>query len=458
MAVFARSVSFQESREELARWHLRSTALLRLVPPWSGVRVVTLPDELVDGALAELDVPVPPFRRVIWRSRIVDVSEKGFADLQEKGPFKSWHHEHRFLEKPGETSRLEDHVRFELKEPWPLNRLGQRVVESGLIRTFSWRHVRTGNDLRRHHENDWRSATVLVTGSSGLVGQALCAFLQTGGCDVRRLVRRSPDRDKGEYAWDPARGEIDRSSLQGVDAVVHLAGAGIADKRWTEARKELIRSSRVDSTRLLAGAIADMGSDAPALIAASAIGYYGDRPDEEVDESASPGEGFLSRTCVEWEAAADAARAAGARVVNLRIGVVVAGGGGAVARLRRPVLMGVAGPLGNGRQGMSWIALDDLLAIIHQSIHDERFDGPINAVVQRPIDNRAFIKSMGGVLRRPTIAPMPAFVARMLFGQMGEEALLQGAFVLPRRLEDLGFRYDFPELDDALRFELGLLS
>jgi uncharacterized protein (TIGR01777 family) len=455
MGVFVRSVSFDQSRAELSRWHLRSTALLRLVPAWSGVRVVSLPEALEDGAKVELDVPIPPFRRKRWHSLIEDVSDDGFFDVQEAGPFKAWRHHHRLLEKPGGTSRLEDHVEFEFAEPWPLSAIGRRVLDAGLIRTFAWRHLRTGNDLQRHHETGWAARRVLVTGSSGLVGQALCAFLETGGYEVRRLVRRAPRPGGREFAWDPARGELDRTALEGVDAIVHLAGAGVADKRWTAERMALIRDSRVESTRLLADAIAEMGSDAPALVAASAVGFYGDRPGDEVDEASAPGDGFLSRTCVEWEAAADPVRAAGGRAVHLRIGVVVAGGGGALAKLRRPVLLGVAGPIGSGRQGMSWIALDDLLAIIQHAIVDERFEGPVNAVAPEPIDNRGFMKSMGRVLRRPTIAPMPAFAARMLFGQMGEEALLQGAFVVPRRLRDLDFRYDFPELDDALRFELG---
>jgi uncharacterized protein (TIGR01777 family) len=456
MGTFVRSTSFEQSRAQLSRWHLQSTALLRLVPAWSGVRVVILPPRLEDDAIVELNVPIPPFRRKLWRSVIEEVSENGFYDVQEAGPFRSWRHHHQLLEREGDTSRLEDSVTYSFKEPWPLSVIGTRVLEAGLIRTFNWRHQRTTNDLRRHHETGWSRRRVLVTGSSGLVGRALCAFLETGGWEVRRLVRRKPDPTASEFAWDPQAGTIDHDALEGVDAVIHLAGAGVADKRWSEARMKLIRDSRVDSTRLLSEAIAARGEAAPVMICASAVGYYGNRSEGTVDERSEPGTGFLASTCVDWEAAAEPARAAGARVVNFRIGVVVASGGGAIAKLRPVVLTGLGGPIGSGRQGMGWIALDDLLAVIQQSVVDDRYQGPINAVSPKPIDNRGFMRTMGRVLRRPVFLPMPAPVVRTLFGRMGQEALLDGAFVLPSRLVELGFRYDFPELDDALHFELGI--
>lgn len=456
MGTFIRSTSFEQPRAELARWHLQSTALLRLVPAWSGVRVLTLPPRLEDGAIVELDVPIPPLRRKLWRSLIKDVGEGGFRDIQESGPFKAWDHHHRLVEREDGSSRLEDHVHFEFKEPWPLTVVGRRVLESGLIRTFNWRHQRTTNDLRRHHEAGWPAPRVLITGSSGLVGTALRAFLQTGGWEVRTLVRREPRLEAGEYRWDPAAGTLDRAALEGVDAVIHLAGAGIADERWTEARMQVIRDSRVDSTRLIAQAVADCGPRPPALICASATGFYGNRPEGEVDEASEPGTGFLAETCVAWEQAAAPAREAGVRVASIRIGVVVASGGGALAKLRTPVLTGLAGPVGSGRQGMCWIALDDLLAVLQTAVLDERYEGPINAVAPEPIDNRTFMRTLGRVLRRPTIAPLPAPMVRLLFGRMGQEALLEGCLVRPGRLVELDFRHDFPELDDALHFELGV--
>ena len=459
MPTYTRSSTLDGSIEDVARWHFQSSALLRLVPAWAGVEVLELPPRLEDGAIVTLRVPVPPVGRKRWVSRIEDVHPGvSFVDDQVSGPFRMWRHEHRLSKDDSGLCRLTDSLEFTLPHPPPLSTIGERVVERALVKTFSWRHRRTGQDVARLRETGWVRRKVLLSGASGLVGASLRTLLEVAGCDVVRLVRRRPDSEKGEFFWDPARGEIDPQAFEGVEAVVNLSGAGIADKRWTDERKALIRSSRVDSTALLAHSIAALSGQKPAFICASATGLYGNRPDGRCTERDAPGDSFLARTCVDWESAAEPARAAGARVANLRIGVVVAYAGGAVAKLRRPVSLGVAGPVGSGRQGMSWIALDDLVGVIAHAIVDDRYSGPINCVAPEVVDNRGFMKAMGRVMRRPTIAPLPACAARAMFGQMGEEALLQGAFAVPEKLEALGFRFDFPELEDALRFELGHLD
>ena len=459
MPLYTRSGTLDSSLEDVARWHFQSSALLRLVPAWAGVEVLEIPPRLEDGAIVTLRVPVPPIGRKKWVSRIEEVNPGvSFVDDQVSGPFKMWRHEHRLSQNDSGLCRLTDSLEFELPHPPPISNIGERIVERALVKTFSWRHRRTGQDVARLRETGWIQKKVLLTGASGLVGSSLRTLLQVAGCEVVRLVRRTPDPEKGEFFWDPARGEIDLSAFEGVGAVVNLSGAGIADKRWTAERKKVIRQSRVDSTSLLANSIAKLSGEKPAFICASATGLYGDRPEGRCNESTSPGHSFLASTCVDWEAAAVPALEAGARVANLRIGVVVAYAGGAVAKLRRPVSLGLAGPVGNGRQGMSWIALDDLVGVIAHAIVDDRYSGPINCVAPDVVDNRGFMKAMGRVLRRPTVAPLPAFVARTLFGQMGEEALLQGVFAVPEKLESLGFRFDFPELEDALRFELGHLD
>lgn len=459
MPLYTRSGTLESPLKDVARWHFQSSALLRLVPAWSGVEVLEIPSRLEDGAIVTLRVPVPPIGRKKWISRIENVDHGiSFVDDQVSGPFKRWRHEHMLSEDDSGRCRLTDSLDFELPHPPPIRNIGERVVERALVKTFSWRHRRTSQDVLRLRETDWIQRKILLTGSSGLVGTSLRALLKVAGCDVVRLVRRNADPTLGEFQWDPAKGEIDLRAFEGVDAVVNLSGAGIADKRWTPGRKKVLRDSRVDSTALLARSIAGLSGEKPAFICASATGVYGDRPGERCDEDSSPGNSFLSRTCVEWEAAAAPALQAGARVAHLRIGVVVAYAGGAVSKLRRPVSLGLGGPVGNGRQGMSWIALDDLVGVIAHSIVDERYQGPINCVAPEGIDNRGFMKAMGRVMRRPVIAPLPAFAVKALFGQMGEEALLQGVFAEPRKLESLGFRFDFPELEDALRFELGQLD
>ena len=248
------------------------------------------------------------------------------------------------------------------------------------------------------------------------------------------------------------------AAFEGVDAVVNLSGAGIADARWSAARKELIERSRVDSTSLLARSIASLGDRAPALISSSAVGYYGNRPTGTCSEDEPAGTGFLPRTCVRWEEACQPAIDAGARVVKLRIGVVLAWGGGALAKLKGPASLGLSGPIGTGSQGMSWIALDDLVGIIVNAIVDDRFTGPINCVSPNPVSNRAFMRTLGSVMRRPAILPLPAFVARTAFGEMAQEALVEGVYAEPSVLARLGYRYLFEDLSSAFAFELGQLS
>lgn len=452
MKTLVRSSSIDSPLEELARWQLRPATLGRLIPPWLGARVTRLPESIHDGAMLELRVRCGLARARRWATRMERVNPvSGFSEVLVEGPLSEWSLERRFREESPATSRLEEHVSFSH------GIMGGRRLEERFLQVLNWRHRRTRQDLARQREVPMALGRMLLTGASGLVGKALCSFLEAGGHEVRRLVRREGDASRGEFHWDPVRGVIDVSAFEGVDSVVHLAGAGIADRRWTSARMELIRASRIDSTRLIAETIAGL-SHAPSLVCASAAGFYGNRPDGTVDERDEAGSGFLAETCSAWEGAAQPAREAGSRVVHLRIGVVVAGAGGAVAKMRGPVLAGIAGPLGHGRQGMSWIALDDLLGVVLHASADDRYSGAINVVAPQRTDNRTFIRTLGKVLSRPTLAPMPAFVARMLFGRLAEEALLTGAFVQPRRLAELGFRFDFADLEEALRFELGRAS
>lgn len=462
MPSFSQSAILPVPVEALARWHFRRGALERLVPPWSGVRVERSIDRLENGAVAVLRVPMGPLTRR-WEALHEDVRpNEGFADRMIRGPFRSWRHVHRFTPVPGvapPSSRVEDSIAYEL----PFGRLGSLgagFVASILHRTFDWRHRRVANDLRRHAELAGPPLTIAVSGANGLVGRRLCAFLSTGGHSVRRLVRRpaggAARSTNGDIAWDPERGTIDAVALEGVDAIVHLAGESIA-ARWSDARKRRIESSRVEGTRLLARTIAAMDRKPNVFVSASAVGFYGDRAEEPLDESSARGSGFLADVCERWELAADVARDAGVRTVHPRIGMVLAGEGGALPKLVRPFALGAGGPVGRGRQGISWVALDDLLAIILFAIRTSSLSGPVNAVAPNAIDNRGFGRALGAVLRRPAIVPLPAIAVRAAFGEMGRELLLGGAFVAPRRLLDAGFRFDFPELDRALRFELGRL-
>jgi uncharacterized protein len=296
---------------------------------------------------------------------------------------------------------------------------------------------------------------VVVTGATGLVGGALVPTLRAAGHRVDRLTRRQPEAGTTDIQWDPARGRLDPRALEGVDAVMHLAGESIARLRWTASVKERIRRSRVDGTRFLSKTLGALERRPGLLVCASAVGYYGDRDDVPLTEESSPGSGFLADVCREWEAAADPARAAGIRVVHPRLGVVLAGHGGALPRIAFPFRLGMGGVIGSGRQYWSWIEIGDLLRVLEFCLAVEALTGPVNAVAPAPATNREFTRALGRVLGRPTLVPLPAPAVRLLLGEMGRALLLDSARVVPRRLERAGFRFRHAGLEDALRAALG---
>ncbi len=292
---------------------------------------------------------------------------------------------------------------------------------------------------------------IAVTGSTGLVGTALVAALEADGHLVRPVVRRPTRAGQHEIHWDPAAGTIDAAEFAGVDAVVHLAGENIAAHRWTPAFKQKILDSRIGPTKLLCETLAGLATKPGVLVSASAVGYFGNRDDQPVDESSLPGAGFLAEVCQQWEAATKSARDAGIRVVNLRIGFVLASDGGGLAKMLTPFKLGVGGVIGSGRQYMSWIVLDDLVRVIQFVLSPTALAGPVNAVAPQPVTNREFTKTLGRVLNRPTIFPMPAFAARLAFGEMADDLLVGGVRVEPRVLNDARFEFAYLELDSALR-------
>ena len=291
---------------------------------------------------------------------------------------------------------------------------------------------------------------VLLTGSSGLIGSALAPALSGDGHRVRRL-RRAASTAAGATSWNPADGAFAAGALDGIDAVVHLAGENIAGGRWTAARKARIRDSRVDGTRRLSEALAALDVPPRVLVAASAIGYYGDRGDALLDESAAPGTGFLPAVSRSWETAAAPARDAGIRVVQLRIGIVLSPAGGALAQMLLPFRLGVGGVLGSGDQYMSWIALDDVVGVVRHALADESLSGPVNTVAPQAVTNREFTRTLGKVLRRPTILPAPAFALRVALGEMADALLLASTRVDPAALRATTFEFRHPQLDGALR-------
>ena len=300
---------------------------------------------------------------------------------------------------------------------------------------------------------------VIITGSTGLVGRALVRSLLADGHEVTRLVRGDSQsfRAPGTAAvrWDPSRGEIDAKELEGHDAAVHLAGEPIAEGRWDEAKKRRVLESRANGTRLLAEALAGLNEKPGVLVSASATGFYGNRGDEVLREESASGDDFVSEVCREWEKGTLAASRAGIRVVHLRIGLVLSADGGSLPRMLTPFKLGLGGKLGSGRQYVSWITLEDLVGVIRRAIEDESLRGPVNAVAPGAVTNEAFTKAIGHALGRPTFMAVPAFAARLAFGEIADELLLASTRVEPARLKEAGYQFKHPEIEGAMRSVLG---
>ena len=292
---------------------------------------------------------------------------------------------------------------------------------------------------------------VLISGSHGLVGKAL--IKQLAGHEIYRLVRHYPDAPD-QIEWSPERYSIALSMIEGFDAVVHLAGESIAEGRWSDEKKKRIRESRVKGTKLLGDALANLTRPPKTFIAASAIGFYGNRGDETLTEESKPGDGFLADLCVEWERTTAMAKEKGIRTVNCRFGIILDKEGGALAKMLPPFRMGLGGRIGDGKQWMSWIALDDVIAALKLMLETDSLRGPVNFVAPNPVRNEEFTKTLGKVLSRPTLFPVPAFGVRFAFGEMADALLLTSQRVEPARLVSEGFKFQYPQLEAALAHAL----
>jgi hypothetical protein len=298
---------------------------------------------------------------------------------------------------------------------------------------------------------------ILISGSSGLVGSELISFLEHQGHDTTSLIRsQSKKPSRSSIQADLINGEINADELEGFDAIIHLAGENIAGKRWTDTQKNKIRDSRVKSTETLANAIAKLKNPPKVFICASAIGFYGDRPDEYIHEDSVPIKGdFLSETCVAWENACKPVSDSGIRTINTRFGVILSPKGGMLAKIMPIFQMGGGGVIGNGKQIMSWIAIDDVVYALNYILHNESIKGPVNFTAPQTVSNQEFTKILGKVLKRPTVFPVPSFAAKLAFGEMADALLLSSTKVKPQKLIKNGYEFAFPELGNALRHMLG---
>ncbi len=436
---------------EVFAWHARPGAFTRLTPPWQPATLVSESESLADGT-AVLKLP----GGLTWVSkhdpagydpphRFVDVIAQGGISSMPVAVLLRWRHSHEFAEEGTTHTRLTDRVETPI---------GSRALRP----MFRYRHRQLAEDLEAHR---WAATmrpepmTIAVTGSTGLIGTALCAFLTTGGHTVIRLVRR-PAQGPHEREWNPA--DPAPSLLEGVDALVHLAGESIAN-RFTEKHKRAVRDSRIEPTRLLAELAAATPTGPKAFVSASAIGVYGaDRGDEHVTETSDQGDDFLADVVAEWEAATAPAHEAGIRVSMIRTGIVQAAQGGSLKIYRPLYSAGLGGKVAGGQQWVSWIDIDDLLDVYLRALVDERIVGPVNAVAPIPVRNAEYAKVLARVLKRPAILPVPALGPRLLLGTEGSKNIVEGGqFVVPAALAAVGHTFRRDDLEASLRHQLGRL-
>jgi uncharacterized protein len=482
---FIRTTRFDNiSLNEAFSWHIREGAFERINPPWQQFKVIERKGSIQSNGTVKIKMNIGGPFHTTWLIKHSDYIEgERFRDTQITGIFSSWTHTHLFKPFGLSSCILEDHIEYSL----PGGAIG-RMITSGLInkklnQIFDYRHRLTREDLRTHAavnriRGDDRPMTIAITGSSGFIGSSLIPFLTTGGHRVVRLIRSpvSPDdypslKNVKSIQWNPSLIHAHVSSLNdndNIDAVVNLAGENIFG-RWTKEKKKRIFDSRVNTTKSLCKLLCSLDKPPKVLISASATGYYGDRGDEILTEespspSASPSSSlsisppidFLSNVCRNWEESTQIAKESGIRVVNMRIGTVLSSSGGILAKILPPFKIGVGGRIGNGNQYMSWIGLDDLLALVLHAIVDKSISGPINAVSPNPITNANFTNTLGKVLSRPTIFSIPRFIIKSILGEeLANSAILSSSRVVPMRFLKIGYKFRFPSLESVLRYTLG---
>lgn len=451
--LFIKQTQIPASVQTLYDWHMREGAFERLTPPWEHVKMKCGDTKIENGSRVSLEIDAGP-AKLNWLAEHCDVQPgKEFTDVQVRGPFKFWKHKHSF-EKLNDGCLLTDSIQFEL--PFDLATIfSETFVKDKLERMFEYRHEMTKNDISVLCKNEnVKPMKILVTGSSGLVGSSLVPFLKTQGHNVFTLARPQSNKH-GELSWEPESGKINPKDLEGFDAIVHLAGENIADGMWTKEKKLRLEQSRILSTRLLADTLLKLENPPSVFVCASAIGFYGDRKDEVLTENSKLGKGFLADLCQKWESEAARVAEKNIRPVMLRIGVVLTCSGGMLQKILPPFELGGGGPIGSGKQYISWIAIDDLVSAIYHCICTPTIKGAVNATAPDACTNNDFTKSLGKVLHRPTIFPVPELALKLVFGEMAKETMLSSCRAEPVKLTETGYKFLYPKLESALKHVLG---
>ena len=466
MSRYVAATTLPVSAAQAFSYHERPGALKRLLPPWEQATIVRSDNSLAPGSRVNLKASLGPVP-IRWIAEHVDFDPPNyFSDRQVSGPFRFWHHRHRFVPSSAESSVMEDRIDYEIPLGAAGKLFGSGAVTRRLESMFAYRHRVTREDLTLLDRYGDQSLRIAISGASGLIGQQLINLLTLLGHQVIRLERSLEKiRSVGEGASSgeaaahiqsiaPWESDSEAAKLEGIDAVIHLAGKPIAGQRWSDEIKRQIRESRISLTRELAEKLAGLEVKPKVFICASAVGIYGDRGDEKLVEDAAIGSGFLSEVAHQWEQACGPAAEAGIRVVNARFGLVLDPRGGALEQMLFPARM-FGGALGSGRQWWSPISLDDALGAIYHLICTEMVEGPVNLTIPEPIQNRDFAKVLGRVLSRPAIFPAPAFALRAALGEMADALLLASHRVLPVKLIDSGYEFRFSESESILRYCLG---
>ena len=447
---------FKEPVEEVFDWHMRSGTLERLIPPWDKTKVIYssgAPSEKGEVHLRMRKCGVS-FDMKIGHTDFV--RNRLFQDEQKSGPFRYWRHIHRFERSSDGGSVMEDHIEWAA----PFGSFGdsicRRLVTSELRRLFTFRHQRLKDELERIRINrSPQPLSIAITGSNGLIGASLCHVLTTMGHTVIPLVRNKESIQSSQAFWDPTTGEIDRSKLENIDAVIHLAGEPLLGFRWTEKKKEAIQQSRIVGTEGLAKCLVRLEKPPKVFVSASAVGFYGDRGLEDLTEQAGPGRGFLADLCQAWEGATQPAVDRGIRVVHPRMGIVLTPAGGALSHMLPAFRFSVGARFGKGNRFMSWIDHDDLLSLIVYCVVNEDIEGPVNAVSPNPVSNATFSNLLGEALNRPVVFSVPDQATKMMLGELGTEMFLASTKVVPEVMTKHGFNFKYAALRDSLSFQLG---
>jgi uncharacterized protein len=456
---FARSSHLSVSCEEAFQWHGREGALERMLPQWMPTQIISKEGSIHNGdtvTVKSIFGIVPIVFQALHQNYI---ENKQFEDIQIKGPFAFFKHTHKFEKIDDKKSRILDEIEYCLPMGILSRFIGHSFIDEKLSRLFTYRHRTLKYDLFLHSKYSHKKFKILVTGSSGLVGSSLVPFLTSGGHTVIKLVRGSSQLlQPGTAVWDIENNKfVNPDVLEGLDAVVHLAGENIATQKWSEERKKELVDSRVHFTSALCNALAQLKKPPKAFIAASGIGIFGSRDyDDILYEESKLGEGFLAKLAKDWEKASEGASHAGMRVVHLRFGTIISLSGGVLKRMYTPYRLCLGGPFGSGRQMISWVSITDVLGLILFSISNEKVTGALNAVAPHAVTNEQFSALLAQTLDRPSSLRIPELFVETLFGEMGRELLLSGQHAKPVKATKNGYEFLHSQLHDAFTYCLGV--